>query len=94
MAGKKVPSAATLHKRAKKRAKKQLAVAKKRVQDYQRADKLVQQVSSTLRKVAATHQNPNARKQARLALKKLSQAHDAFGSACLCQGNDPTWNID
>jgi Tat protein secretion system quality control protein TatD with DNase activity len=94
MAGKKVPSAATLHKRAKKRATKQLAIAKKRVQDYQRAGKLVQQVSSTLKKVAASHPNPAARKQAKLALKKLGQAHDAFGSACLCQGNDPTWSLD
>jgi hypothetical protein len=94
MAGQKKLSATGFHKTAKKRAKKHLAVAKKRVQDYQRGGKLVLQVSSTLKKIAATHPNPNARKQAKLALKKLGQAHDAFGSACLCQGNSPTWSLD
>ena len=88
MAGKKKPSATRYKKQAQKRAKRQLANAKKRVQDYNRADRLTKQVSTTLKKIAATHPSPAGRKQAKLALRQLHDAHAAFGDACMCQGTD------
>ena len=66
---------------------------KARAAQYDRGDKLVKQVSATLRKIASSHPNPAAKKQAKLALKKLGEARSAFGIASMCQGgSDPTWN--
>jgi hypothetical protein len=67
--------------------------AKARAQHYSRGDKLVKQVSDTLQKIAASHPSPAAKKQAKLALKKLGEAQNCFGTASMCQGgSDPTWN--
>jgi len=87
MAGKKPVSPATFHKRTQRRAKKELAGAKKRAQHYSKGDKLMKQVSKTLQNIANTHPNPKAKKQAKLAVKKLGQAQHAFGSAGLCQND-------
>jgi hypothetical protein len=87
MAGKKPVSASTFHKRTQRRAKKELVGAKKRSQHYSKGDKLMKQVSQTLQHIAKTHPNPKAKKQAKLAVKKLGQAQHAFGSAGLCQSD-------
>lgn len=87
MAGKKLVSAATFQKRTQRRAKKELAGAKKKAQHYSKGDKLMKQVSKTLQDIAKTHPNPKAKKLAKLAVKKLDQAQDAFGSAGLCQSD-------
>ncbi len=92
MAGKKPVSAASFQKKAQTRAKKAAASAKKRAQHYAKGDKLMKQVSQTLGNIAKTHPNQQARKQAKLALKKLSEAHTAFGSAGMCAG--ATFNSD
>jgi hypothetical protein len=84
MAGKKPVSAASFHKAAKTRAKKAAVSAKKRAQHYAKGDKLMKQVSKTLGGIAKTHPSPKARKQAKLALKQLGEAHTAFGSAGMC----------
>lgn len=81
---KKPLSPASFHKHAQKRAKKASASAKKRAQHYSRGDKLLKQASRTLNKVASSHPNPRARKQAKLAVKQLTEAHKAFGSASMC----------
>ncbi|HEV7166203.1 MAG TPA: hypothetical protein VGO35_12555 [Gammaproteobacteria bacterium] len=93
MAGKKPISPKTYHKKAQKRAMKTAANAKKRAQSYSRGDKLIQQASKTLSKVAASHPNPKARKQAKRAVAQLKQAHAAFGSASMCM-DGPTFNND
>lgn len=87
MAGKKPVSAATFHKRTQRRAKKELAGAKKKAQHYSKGDKLMKQVSKTLQNIAKTHHNPSAKKQARLAVRKLGEAQHAFGAAGLCQND-------
>jgi uncharacterized lipoprotein YehR (DUF1307 family) len=87
MAGKKPVSAATFHKRTQRRAKKELAGAKKKAQHYSKGDKLMKQVSKTLLDIAKTHPHHKAKKQAKLAIKKLGQAQHAFGSAGLCQSD-------
>jgi hypothetical protein len=87
MAGKKPVSPATFHKRTQRRAKKEVAGAKKRAQHYSKGDKLMKQVSKTLQNIAKTHPNPKAKQQAKLAVKKLGQAQHAFGSAGLCQND-------
>lgn len=84
MAGKKPVSAASFHKQVQKRAKNASTSAKKRAQHYAKGDKLMRQVSKTLKDIAATHPNPRAKKQAKLALKQLHEAHSAFGSAGTC----------
>ena len=86
MAGKKPVSAASFHKQTQKRARKAAASAKQRAKHYAKGDKLMKQVSKTLQNIAKTHPNPKAKKQAKLALKKLDEAHGAFGSAGLCAG--------
>ncbi len=92
MAGKKPKSPARVRKLLQKRAKKKLVGETKRAQRYSHGDKLIGKVSTTLKKIAATHPNSAARKQAKTALKQLNDAHAAFGDACLCQGDDPTYN--
>lgn len=87
MAGKKPVSPATFHKRTQSRAKKELAGARKRTRHYAKGDKLMKQVSKTLMNIAKTHPHPQAKKQARMAIKKLGQAQHAFGSAGLCQSD-------
>jgi len=88
MAGKKRPSTSTYHKSVQKRAKRQVAYAKRRISDFSQGDKLVKQVSKTLKTVAAKHPDPASRKKIRLALKQLNDAHHAFGNACMCQTSD------
>lgn len=101
MAGKKPLSPASFRKKVEKhiksqrgllKGKKAAANAKGRAKHYGQGDKLVKQVAATLNKIAATHPNPNARKQAKLAVRKLSDAQNAFGSACMCQSD--VWNSD
>ena len=87
MAAKKPVSPATFKKRAQDRAKKTVAGAGKRAQHYAKGDKLMKQVSQTLNSIAKSHPNPKAKKQAKLAVKKLGQAQHAFGSAGLCQSD-------
>lgn len=94
MAGKKPLSAAQVHKHLQKRAKKKAAGEKRRARHYSRGDRLLKKVSGTLKKIAATHPSPSSRKQAKLALKQLNDAHTAFGDACMCQGSGPTFNGD
>jgi|GEM_PF-2959391 len=84
MAGKKALSPAKFRKQHQARAKRAAAVAKKRAADYSKGDKLIKQVSRTLKKVAASHPHPQAKKQVKLALKQLHQAHAAFGNAGAC----------
>lgn len=84
MAGKKPLSPARFQKQTRKRAKKAAADAKKRARHYSTGDKLIKQVSKTLKKVAATHPHAKARKQVKMALKQLNQAHAEFGSAGMC----------
>lgn len=91
MAAKKPVSAASFKKKSQARAKKAAASAKKRAQHYAKGDKLVKQVSKTLQSIAKSHPDPKAKKQARLALKQLDQAHNAFGSAGMC-ADTPTFN--
>lgn len=81
---KKALSPASVHKHAQKHAKKVAASAKKRAQHYSRGDKLLKEASKTLNKVAASHPNPTTRKQAKFAVRKLDEAHKAFGSASMC----------
>lgn len=88
MANKKPLSSAQVHKHLQKRAKKEVTGEKKRAQHYGQGDKLMRQVSTTLKKIAATHPNPAGKKQANMALKQLNAAHTAFGNACMCQGGD------
>ena len=88
MAGKKPVSPATFHKQVQKRAKKATASAKKRAKHYAKGDRLMKQVSKTLQNIAKTHPNPKAKKQAKLALKQLGQAHSEFGNAGQCAGGD------
>lgn len=84
MAGKKPVSPVKFRKQHQSRAKRAAADAKKRAQHYSKGDKLIKQVSKTLKKVAANHPHPQAKKQVKLALKQLNQAHAAFGDAGLC----------
>jgi len=84
MAAKKPVSAASFKKRAQARAKKAASSANKRAQHYAKGDKLMKQVSKTLQNIANSHPNPKAKKQAKMALKKLGEAHDAFGNAGMC----------
>lgn len=67
------------------KGKKADANANGRARHYGAGDKLVKQVAATLNKIASSHPNPNARKQAKLAIKKLGQAQSEFGTACMCQ---------
>src|SRR5579859_2204412 len=94
MAGKKPLSPASFRKKVEKHIKGQRAVlkgkkasanAKARTKHYSKGDKLVKQVAATLNKIAASHPNKNARKQAKLAVRKLNDAESAFGTACMCQ---------
>lgn len=94
MAAKKPVSAASFKKKSQARAKKAAAGAKKRAQHYAKGDKLMKQVSKTLQGIAKTHPNPKAKKQAKLALKKLGEAHNAFGSAGMCAGATFTGDDD
>jgi hypothetical protein len=87
MAAKKPVSATSFKKKSQARAKKAAASANKRAQHYSKGDKLMKQVSKTLQNIAKTHPNPKAKKQAKLAVKKLGQAHAAFGSAGMCAGS-------
>jgi hypothetical protein len=84
MAAKKPVSAASFKKKSQARTKKAAASASKRAQHYAKGDKLMKQVSNTLKNIAATHPSPNAKKRAKLALKKLQEAHSAFGNAGTC----------
>ena len=88
MVTKKPVSASSFKKRTQARAKKAAASANKRAQHYAKGDKLMKQVSTTLQNIAKSHPNPKAKKQAKMALKKLSQAHTEFGSAGQCAGGD------
>lgn len=57
---------------------------KARSASYTKGTKLIQEVSSTLRQVAASHPDAKVRKKASLAVKKLDDARTQFGSASLC----------
>lgn len=101
MAGKKPLSPATFRKKVEKHIKGQRALlkgkkaasnAKARAKHYGKGDKLVKEVAATLNKIAASHPNKNARKQAKLAVRKLNAAESAFGTACMCQSD--VWNSD
>jgi hypothetical protein len=87
MAAKKPISAVTFKKRSQARAKKAATSASKRAQHYSKGEKLVKHVTKTLQQIAKSHPNPKAKKQAQLAVKKLGQAQNAFGSAGLCQND-------
>ena len=84
MAGKKPLSPYRFHKQTQKRARKAVADAKKRARHYTTGDRLIKQVTKTLKKVATTHPHPKARKQVKMALKQLNQAHTEFGNAGMC----------
>jgi hypothetical protein len=87
MAVKKPVSASSFKKRTQARAKKAAASANKRAQHYAKGDRLMRQVSKTLQNIAKTHPHPKAKKQAKLALRQLNQAHSEFGSAGQCAGS-------
>ena len=84
MAGKKPVSPVKFRKQNQARAKRAAADAKKRAAHYSKGDKLIKQVTRTLNKVATSHPNPKSKKQVKLALKKLHQAHAEFGNAGTC----------
>ena len=84
MAGKKPVSPVKFRKQHQARAKRAAADAKKRAAHYSKGDKLIKEVTRTLNKVAAGHPNSKAKKQVKLALKKLHEAHTAFGNAGTC----------
>ncbi|HEY3644698.1 MAG TPA: hypothetical protein VGM16_05100 [Gammaproteobacteria bacterium] len=94
MAAKKPVSAASFKKKSQARAKKAAASAKKRAAHYAKGDKLMKQVSQTLQTMAKNHPNPKAKKQAKMALKKLGEAHNAFGNAGMCAEANFTGNED
>jgi Skp family chaperone for outer membrane proteins len=94
MAAKKPVSATSFKKKSQTRAKKAVVSANKRAQHYAKGDKLMKQVSQTLNSIAKSHPNPKAKKQAKLALKKLGQAHTEFGSAGMCADANFTGNED
>lgn len=71
-------------KEERRRAKRAAADAKKRTASYSKGDRLVKQVAKTLHTVAKTHPSPKARKQAKLAIKQLHQAQNAFGDTSTC----------
>lgn len=73
-------------------AKSMAVMAKGRTKHYGQGANLIKQVSKTLQQLAASHPNPKARKQAKLAVSKLNDAQCAFGTASLCQGTD--WNAN
>lgn len=102
MAGKKPLSPSSYRKASEKHLKNQpklvtgkaaANMAKAKTRHYTRGDKLMKQVSSTLKQIASSHPNPKAKKQAKLALKKLDEAQTAFGTASMCQGG-VSWNSD
>jgi hypothetical protein len=90
MAGKKPVSPTKFRKQHQARAKRAAASAKKRSQHYSKGDKLIKQVSKTLNQIATSHPHPKAKKQAKLAIRQLKQAHAAFGNAGMCAGGDGT----
>lgn len=67
-------------------------IAKARAGHYANGANLLQQVTTTLQNIAVNHPDPNARKQAELAVNKLADAQAAFGDAALCLG--VIWNKD
>ncbi len=73
-----------LGKRKPLKGKKAARTIKHRTASYTKGTKLIQDVSSTLRQVAAKHPDPKVRKKAKDAIKKLDDARTAFGSASLC----------
>ena len=100
MPGKKPLSPAGFRKATEKHLKTQpkllkgkaaTATANARARHYGRGTKLIEQVSITLQQIATSHPNPNAKKQAKLSLRKLGDAQSAFGTASLCQGGTD-WN--
>lgn len=84
MAGKKPVSPTKFRKQHQARAKRAATDAKKRAQHYSQGDMLIKQVSKTLKQIAASHPHPQAKKQVKLALKQLHQAHAEFGNAGMC----------
>lgn len=68
------------------KGKKAAKTVKARSQHYARGAGLISEVSRTLKKLAAKHPDPKARKQADMAIKKLNDAQASFGVAGMCQG--------
>ncbi|MGE5625788.1 MAG: hypothetical protein ACM3ZT_09600 [Bacillota bacterium] len=90
MAGKKPVTATKFRRVHQARAKRAASDAKKRVQHYSKGEKLIKQVSKTLKQIAASHPHPKGKKQVKLAIKQLKQAHAAFGNAGMCADSGNT----
>jgi len=73
-----------LGKRKPLKGKKASRSLKVRTTSYAKGTKLMKDVTATLRQIAASHPNPQARKKATLAIKKLDDARTEFGVASLC----------
>jgi hypothetical protein len=68
------------------KGKQAAKTAKARTAYYTKGSKLMKDVETTLKQIAAKHPDPKARKKAKVAVKKLDDAKTAFGSASMCQG--------
>lgn len=67
-------------------------LAKARANHYANGANFLKQVSDTLQQLAASQSDPSSKQRVNLALNNLSEAQNAFGMACLCQGS--IWNKD
>lgn len=73
-------------------AKAMATMAKGRTKHYNKGVTLAKQVSDVLKDVAANHPSAKMKKRAKLAISKLNEAQNAFGTASLCLGSD--WGKD
>lgn|SRR5690242_15946192 len=73
-----------LGKRKPLKGKKANRAIKARTSAYTKGTKLIKDVSSTLRQIAASHPDSRARKKAAIAIKKLDDATTRFGYASMC----------
>jgi hypothetical protein len=73
-----------LGKRKPLKGKKASRVIKVRASAYTKSTKLMKDVASTLRQIAASHPNPKARKDAAMAIKKLEDARAGLGYSSMC----------
>jgi hypothetical protein len=73
-----------LGKRRPLKGKKASRVIKARTAAYAKSTKLMKDIASTLRQIAASHPDPKARKKAAMAIKKLDDARTGLGYASMC----------
>lgn len=64
--------------------------AGKKAEYYSRALAALDEASDRLKRIAETHKDESAKKEAKLALKKIDEAINAYGDASMNQNHD--WN--